>query len=365
LGRDARVATRALLACEAASALAKGNEVTDPNQLPPPAAVFRLVSGMWAAQAVATAAKLRIPDQLAHGPRTAAEVAAAIGADAPSVHRLMRGIATVGVLSSEAGGRFALTPLGEALRSDVPGSMRSLIIAEMAPGHWLPWAHLEDSVRTGKPAAPAALGMDVWEYYKKNAEEGFHFAEAMSGMSAMAMQAVLAAYSFRDVRKVVDVGGSHGAFVAAVLQREPAARGVLFDRAEVVEGANATLEHTGVADRIERVAGDFFQSVPAGGDTYLLKHILHDWSDDECVRILTNVRAAMTPEARVVVVEMLIDEKGPPSPAPLLDLNMLVMLTGRERIAEEFGALFAKAGLRLAGVTPTHSPVAVVEARRA
>ncbi len=339
--------------------------MNDPNQLPPPAAIFHLVSGMWAAQAVATAARLGIPDRLAHGPRTAAEVAAAIGADASSVHRLMRGIATVGVLTPEPGGRFALTPLGESLRSDVPGSMRSLIIAEMAPGHWLPWGHLEDSVRTGKPAAPAALGMDVWEYYEKNADEGFHFAEAMSGMSAMAMQAVLAAYSFQDARTVVDVGGSHGAFVAAVLQREAGARGVLFDRAEVVEGASATLEHTGVASRVDRVAGDFFQSVPAGGDVYLLKHILHDWSDDECVRILTNVRAAMAPEGRVVVVEMLIDGAGPPSPAALLDLNMLVMLTGRERTAEEFGALFAKAGLRLSGVTPTHSPVAVVEARRA
>lgn len=216
-------------------------------------------------------------------------------------------------------------------------------------------------MRSGKPTAPAALGMDVWEYYKKNADEGFHFAEAMSGMSAMAMQAVLSAYSFRGARKVVDVGGSHGAFVAGVLQREREAKGVLFDRPEVVEGARATLDHTGVGDRIERVAGDFFASVPAGGDVYLLKHILHDWSDDACVRILGNVRAAMTDDARVVVVEMLIAKAGTPSPAALLDLNMLVMLEGKERTAEEFGALFAQAGLRLASVTPTHS----LEARKA
>jgi hypothetical protein len=339
--------------------------MNDPTQLPPPAVIFHLVAGMWAAQAVATAARLGIPDRLAHGPRTADEVAAAIGADPSATYRLMRGVASVGVLTAEAGGKFALTPVGESLRSDVPGSMRSLIIAEMAPGHWLPWANLEEAVRTGKPSAPKALGMDVWEYYKKNAEEGFHFAEAMSGMSTMAMQAVLASYSFAGAKKVVDVGGSHGAFVSAVLQREPTASGVLFDRPEVVEGAGATLDAAGVSARVERVAGDFFQGVPGGGDVYLLKHILHDWNDDECVKILSHVREGMAPDARIVVVEMLITDQGPPSPAPLLDLNMLVMLTGRERTADEFGALFAKAGLKLSSVTPTHSPVAVIEARRA
>jgi hypothetical protein len=339
--------------------------MSDSHSIPPPAAVFRLVSGMWAAQAVATAAKLGIPDQLAHGPKTAEEVAKAIGADTSAVYRLLRGIASVGVLTAEPGQRFALTPVGDCLRSDVPQSMRSLIIAEMAPGHWRPWADLEHAVRTGKPSAPKTLGMEIWEYYKKNHDEGFHFAEAMSGMSHMAMQAVLASYSFVGARTVVDVGGSHGAFVAAVLQLERTARVVLFDRPEVVEGAGATLDAAGVADRVERVAGSFFESVPAGGDVYLVKHILHDWNDDECVTILKNVRTAMAPDARVVVVEMLINDQGPPSPAPLLDLNMLVMLTGKERTADEFSALFAKAGLKLSGVTPTHSPVAVIEARLA
>jgi hypothetical protein len=339
--------------------------MTDSHAIPPPAAVFGIVSGMWAAKAAATAASLRIPDVLAHGPKTAEEVASAIGADAGAVYRLMRGVAAVGVLTAEPGGRFALTAVGELLRSDVPGSMRSLLVAEMAPGHWLPWGDLEHSVRTGKPAAPKSLGMDLWDYYKKNSDEGFHFAEAMSGISSMAMQAVLAAYSFSGARKVVDVGGSHGSFLSAVLQREPQARGVLFDRPETVEGAGATLAGAGVADRVERIGGSFFESVPAGGDVYLLKHILHDWNDDECVAILSRVREAMAPGARLVVVEMLISADGPPSPAPLLDLNMLVMLTGKERTKDEFAAIFAKAGLTLSAVTPTHSPFAVIEAQRA
>jgi len=331
---------------------------------PPPIAVLGFITGMWAAQAVATAARLGIPDKLAEGPRSAAEIAGAVGADPAALHRLMRGIAAVGVLAFEPGGRFSLTPVGHCLRSDVPGSMRSLVIAEMAPAHWLPWNHLERSVRTGEPSAEHALGTDVWAYYKKHPEEGGYFAEAMSGFSAIAIEAVLASYSFAGARKVVDVGGSHGAFVAAVLQGEPTARGVLFDLPEVVEGAGATLEGAGVAGRVERVGGSFFERVPAGGDTYLVKHILHDWSDDECVKILANVGRAMAPDGRVVVVEMLIDEGGAPSAVPLLDLNMLVMLTGKERTEAEFGALFSKAGLRLISVTPTPLPVVVLEARR-
>jgi O-methyltransferase domain/Dimerisation domain len=336
----------------------------DPSVISPPAAVIGLVAGMWAAKATAVAANLGIPDQLAHGPKTAEEVARMIGADASAVFRLMRAVMSVGVFTADREHRFALTPLGETLRSDVPGSMRSFLIAEMAPGHWLPWGNLEDAVRTGKPSAPKVLGMDSWEYYKKNRDEGFHFAEAMSGLSHMAMEAVFASYSFAGVRKVVDVGGSHGAFIAAVLQRETSARGVLFDRPEVVEAAGATLQHAGVDDRVDRVGGSFFESVPAGGDAYLVKHILHDWNDKECVTILRNVREAMAPDGRVVVVEMLITDKGPPSLAPLLDLNMLVTLTGKERTTEGFAALFAKAGLKLHAVTPTQSPVAVIEARR-
>ncbi len=336
----------------------------DPNAIPPPAAVIALVTGMWAAKATAVAANLGIPDQLAQGPKTAEEVAKAIGADASAVYRLMRAVASVGMLTAEPEHRFTLTPLGAVLRSNVPGSMRSFLIAQMAPGHWLSWGNLEDAVRTGRPCAPKALGMDPWEYYKKNPDEGLHFAEAMSGLSHMAMQAVLASYSFAGARKVVDVGGSHGSFVAAVLQREKTARGVLFDRPEVIDGAGAALEQAGVIDRVERVGGSFFESVPAGGDVYLLKHILHDWSDDECVKILRNVREAMVLDGRVVVVEMLITDQGPPSRAPLLDLNMLVMLTGKERTTEEFAALFAKAGLKLHAVTPTQSAFVVIEARR-
>jgi hypothetical protein len=329
----------------------------------PAAAVLQLILNMWAAQSAATFARLGMADLLADGPATARVIAERAETNTDATYRLLRGLATVGIVEALAEDRFALTPVGQCLRSDVPGSMRSLLIAEMAPGHWLPWGDMEHSVRTGTPAAPKTLGKPAWEYYAEHPEEANHFAQGMSGMSAMAIDAVLEAYSFTGAQVVVDVGGSHGSLLSAVLQKYPDARGILFDRPNVVSGAGPTLDRAGVASRVTCQGGSFFESVPEGGDVYLLKSVLHDWSDDECVEILSACRRAMTPDGRVVVIEMLITSQGPPSPAPLIDLNMLVMLTGRERTEEEYGALFTRAGLALSGVVATHSPFAAIEAR--
>ena len=277
----------------------------------------------------------------------------------------MRAVVSIGVLSSDSGGRFALTAFGQCLRSAVPGSMRAAIASEVDTVHWACWGQLDDCLRTGKPAFEKVFGLrDPWEYYRdRNPDEGRLFSENMTAQSGAEVQQVLRAYSFRGARRVVDVGGAHGAFLAAVLKRIPRARGVLFDQPEVVGHAQATLQELGVADRVERVGGSFFESVPAGGDLYLLKHILHDWSDEQCVQILRGVREAMTPGGRVVVVEMLLLEAGGQPFAALLDINMLVCLTGKERTAAEYAELFRQAGLQMAGVTPTHSPIAVIEAR--
>jgi hypothetical protein len=203
------------------------------------------------------------------------------------------------------------------------------------------------------------------EWDRKRSEEQQCFVEAMSGGTTMALQAVLASYSFSGARKVIDVGGAHGDFVAAVLQRERTASGVLFDRADAIVGAGPTLDAAGVADRVECVVGSFFEIVPTGGDVYLLKQVLHEWSDHECVRILRNVRGAMSHDGRVIVVEMLIVDDGPPSAAPLLDLDMFVMHAGKERTAKEYGALLASAGLKLTNVISTPSIYTVLEVRAA
>ncbi len=334
-----------------------------PNPLPPRAVILGFVTGMWAAQAVATVARLGIPDQLAHGPCSASELAHVVGASPSALYRLLRGVAAIGVLRADAHGRFSLTPVGECLRSDVSESMRSLVIAEMAPDHWHPWGNLEDRVRKDKSSFKSALSMPVWD--RKSSQEQQYFAEAISGGATMAIQSVLTSYSFAGARNVIDVGGLHGAFVAAVLQRERAASGVLFDLADVITGAGPTLKAAGVAERVECVGGSFFEGVPAGGDVYLLRHVLHDWSDEECVKLLRNVRKAMSHDGRVIVVEMLIIDDGPPSAAPLLDLDMLVMHAGKERTAQEYGALFASAGLKLTNVVSTPSVYTVLEARPA
>jgi hypothetical protein len=349
--------------------IAMTNNSAHAHEIPPPAAaLFQIISGIWVAQAVATVAKLGVADLLADGPRTSEDLARSMNVHAEALHRVLRGVSTVGVLRLEEGSpsKFSLTPIGQLLRSNVPGSMRSFMIAETAPGHWVPWAHLDDAVKTGKPVMQKAFGMDPWEYYEKNPEEGRLFSEAMSGLSAGQVQALLGAYSFKDAKKIVDVGGAHGSALAAILKSEPSARGVLFDLPDVVEGAGPALTSAGVEGRVERVAGSFFESVPAGADVYFLKHVLHDWDDEQCVQILKKVKSAMassSPNAKVVVAEMVIGGKGPPSPAPLLDLNMLVMAGGKERTVEEFGKLFEAAGLKLAGVTPTFSPIVVIEGR--
>jgi hypothetical protein len=321
--------------------------------------VMHTLMGAWVTQAVGTLARLRIPDAIASGAVTAAAIAEKVGANADAVNRLLRGCATAGFVKATGPKTYALTDAGDLLRSDHPRSMRALLDAETAPGHWLPWARLDACVKRGKSVADEVLGGDVWSYYEKNAEEGLAFSQAMSGMSAMAIGAIDASYTLPDAKHVVDVGGAHGAFLSWALGKLPKAKGVLFDRANVVESAK------GLDPRIERAGGDFTREVPRGGDLYLVKHILHDWDDATCRKILQNVATAMQADARVVIVEMLVPDDGTPSPATLLDLNMLVMLPGRERTAGEMRELCASAGLAIDKIVQTPSPFAVIEAIKA
>lgn len=331
----------------------------------PQAKVLDLITGMWTARVVAAVARLGIADRLATGPLSARELAPLIGAHEATLYRLLRAVASIGVLSKEGDGRFGLTAFGQCLRSDVPGSMRAAMASELDTVHWSCWGQLEECIRTGEPAFPRVFGLtNVWEYYSdRSPDEGQLFSQNMTAMSGGEVQSILAAYTFPDARVVVDVGGAHGAFLAAVLDKLPGARGVLYDQAQVVEQALPALAQHGVADRVERVSGNFFESVPAGGDLYLLKHILHDWSDKECVSILRCVRDAMAPGARVLVAEMPILEQGGAPFAALLDINMLVCLTGKERSAPEYAELFRQAGLEMSGLTATDGPIAIIEAR--
>ncbi|UQX03450.1 acetylserotonin O-methyltransferase [Streptomyces sp. RerS4] len=338
---------------------------TETSQIPPSARILQLATAGWMSAAVSAAAELGVADELARGPRTVEDIAKSIDADAPTLYRLLRACADFGLFREEAGRVFALTETGEALRSDAPGSMRNFARWVGEPADRFTWSRLAESVLTGRSAFAAVHGRSVWEYLREETHTARVFNGAMTEASSGLIAPVVNAYDFSSFRKIVDVGGGQGALLAAVLAANPDAQGVLFDQPEVIAAAGRAFEDAGVADRVEKHRGDFFESVPAGGDAYLMSNIIHDWDDEHSVRILANCRAAMTADARVLLVEAVMPSG--PAHAPtvkLMDLNMLVLCDGRQRTEDEFRALFREAGLELSRVVPG-GLCSVVEAVRA
>jgi hypothetical protein len=229
------------------------------------------------------------------------------------------------------------------------------------PYFWESWGHLLDSVRTGEPALPSLYGMNPWEYREAHPEANAIFNQAMTELAAGVVDAVVESYDFSGIRVLVDVGGGEGALLAAILATNPTLRGVLFDQPHVVTDAPAVFERAGVAARAEVMEGTFFDAVPPGADAYLLKSIIHDWDDALAVRILRMCRAAIGGTGTLLVVERVIQPGNDPDPAKYQDLNMLVMLGGRERTADDFGALYTQAGFRLTRIVPTPSGFSVIE----
>jgi predicted O-methyltransferase YrrM len=323
--------------------------------------MLKMITGYWVSQIVGTLAELRIIDALAAGPAKPEALAGQVGAEPRALSRLLRAAAAVGVVGRDSQGRYAPTPLGETLRTGVPGSMAGMAIAQTSPGHWLPWGRLADAVRTGSRQTPAALGDEIFQYYSKNPSEAAAFTGAMGNLAALAANEVARVLDCGSASRVVDVGGANGTLAAALLRAHPGLTATVMDLPHVVADARAALAAAGLADRCEVLAGDFFQRIPEG-DIYLLKQILHDWNDAQGGKILRNCAAAMRPGGRVVVVEMVIPDDGRPSLAQLMDINMLVMLPGQERSRNEYAALFEAAGLRFERLTETHSPFQVIEA---
>jgi hypothetical protein len=333
-------------------------------ELPPPIRILQMMMGHWVSQTLATVAELGVADQIHKGLTTSDELARAVKAEPDALYRLLRAAAAVGLLEESASKRFSLTPLGDCLRSDSPAGLRDFIVAELAPGHWLPWGRLNEAVRGGKPQAEAALGMDLWTYYAKHATESAWFARGMGNLSSMAAVEITAAYNFAACATLCDVGGSQGALIAAILKASPNSRGILFDRPDVIAAGKETVAGYGLGDRLTTQAGDFLESVPSA-DGYLIKSILHDWDDARSVTLLKSVGRAAKPGSKLFVVEMLLEDSPMSAPVKLMDLNMMVMLGGRERTAEQYGALFAVAGWKLDKVTPTKGLFAILEASRA
>lgn len=318
-----------------------------------------MASGAWVTQMIHVAAELGVADQLTDGERDCAELAAACGADADSLFRLLRGLASLGLFQESAPRRFGLTPLAELLRDDHPQSLRQFA-RMLGDEHYLSWNDLLHSVRTGENAFRHGHGLSVFEWYQQNPRRAEIFDGAMTDFSRDETEAMLVAFDFSGITHLVDVGGGRGELLKRVLQANGQLRGTLFDQPQVVAGAAIQPQ---LAERMHVQGGDFFTEAPSGADAYLLKHILHDWDDEACRTILGHIRTAMAPDARVLIVEQVIPAGNAPFPGKLLDLNMLVMSEGgRERTAEEYTQLLASAGLRLIRIVPTASPVSVVEA---
>ncbi len=334
------------------------------HDAPPSQKMFQMITGYWVSQLVGVLAELNIVDVIAEKPETAAAVAARAGAEPRAVARLLRAAASLGLVTADGAGRYAPTALGDTLRASAPGSMRGMAIAQKSPGHWLPWGRFADAVRTGTRQTPAALGDEIFGYYRAHPGEAAAFTGAMGNLSALVAGEAARLLDCASVERVVDVGGANGVLACALLRANPALSATVLDLPHVVSDAKAAVAEAGLADRCEVMAGDFFQAVPPA-DLYVLKQILHDWDDAQSLRILRNCVAGLRPGGRVAVIEMVIPEDGRPSPAALMDLNMLVMLPGQERSRAEYAALFQQAGLTLRRVVDTHSPFQIVEAARA
>lgn len=325
----------------------------DEESLRPSLALRRLVNGYQVSQAIHVAATLGIADLLGAGPHRSDDLAASTGTHPPSLYRLLRALASVGVFREEDDHRFALTELGMSLCADAPEPVDGWAAYIGQPYHWAAWGDLLHSVRSGENAFRHIHGMDSWAYRAQHPELSAAFDYAMATNSRRILGPVLDAYDFGRFSRVVDVGGGNGALLAAILARHPAARGVLFDQPHVVSGAGPLLASAGVVDRCEVIAGSFFETVPAGGDAYVLKAILHDWEDAECIRILRTCRQAMADGTALLVVEQELCSPNEGPDAKFSDLNMLVGPGGRERTTQEYARLFQAAGFRFIRFVPS------------
>lgn len=331
------------------------------HELPLPVQMLQLLAGFQISQALYAAAALGVADHLVAGPAPVEVLAENVGAHTPSLHRLLRTLASAGVFTEPEPGVFALTPLGRTLTSSQPGSMRDMAIMWMET-HYAPFAELTHTVRTGQPAADHHYGQPFFTWLSHNPEQASRFTGAMANLTSGVKTAAIASLPLDGPQAIVDVGGADGAVLAAILSAHPQMRGVLFDLPHVIADAPKTLAEHGVDDRVDCVAGDFFESVPTGGTTYLLSLVMHDWPDQQALRILRNIAAAGRSGARLLMIEFVVPPGDTPHMSKLFDLNMLAMLTGKERTETEWRELLTAAGFTGAEIRHTGTPLSVIQA---
>jgi C-methyltransferase len=328
-----------------------------------PAAMMEMITATWTSQAITVAAQLGVADALANGPLPVDELASAVGADADALNRLLRALTSRGVFRHRRDGRYELNPLASTLRSGIPMSTAWAAQLYGSQEQRERWTLLVDSVRTGRSVVPALRGKGSFDYFAEHPALAELFNKTMASVSEMTDATVVAGYDFGPFPTIVDVGGGHGSLLAAILAAAPASRGVLYDLPDVVGSAPNLLSERGVADRVHVAEGSFFDSVPSGGDAYVLKNILHDWPDQKAVEILRNVRAAAGLGATALLIEFVIPNHDREFLGKWVDLEMLLNLGARERTAAEYRNLLGQTGFRLTRVVATAAPLSVMEAR--
>lgn len=338
-------------------------------QGPPPEAaaaqlLFQIGTGYMASAALQVVLKLDIAGRLASGPKPVSALATEAGVNEDALYRVMRALASLGVFEEQPPRTFGLTLAGRMLQKG-PGSFYDMGLWITSPFHFRVYSEMLHSVKTGQPAGERVTGMPVFEYFAKpeNKELSEIFNNAMTGFSANVAPAAIDAYDFSGIDTLVDIAGGHGKVLTSILQKYPTMRGILFDLPHVIAGAAPVIDASGVKDRVTTQSGDFFKGVPAGGDVYIMKHIIHDWDDERAAAILRNIGRALQgkPQGRVILLEAVLQPGNQPDLGKMIDLEMLMMPGGKERSEAEFAALFKSTGFKLTRVVPTKSPLSVVE----
>lgn len=332
-----------------------------------PDALRQVITGYWTSQLIFVAAKLGIADLLAEGPMKPAAIARKSGANEQNLYRVLRALASIGIFAEDSKGRFKLTPMAQALRSDHPKSLRDYVLMIVDDYNWQAWGALMHTVMTGETGFEHVFGMHGFDYFSQHPEKERAFSAAMASVTRMSNHAIAETLPVSGIKRLVDVGGAHGNLLTTILRRHKKLEGVLFDLPQVVAAAPGSgfVSAPDIEDRCELAGGDFFDSVPAGADAYMMKSILHDWDDESCVRILKNCRKAMARDGRIFIIDAVIPKGNGPHPGKFMDINMMAVAGGKERTREEFVALLKRARLKLSCIIPMKSPQSIVEAVKA
>ena len=331
---------------------------------PPQAIIMQMAMGAMITQAIGVATKLGVAEVLSGGAKHIDDIAVATGAHSPSLYRILRSLASLGVFTETEPRTFANTSISDVLRAGIPGSMYNSMIFMAEPWHYNVWGNMLHSAKTGETAWRATYDEEVFDWYSKNPEASEIFNGCMSELSAGAAPAIVAGYDFSGIDTLADIAGGHGFLLAQIVKANPNMKGILFDMEHVVAGAGEILEQHVVADRVQTASGDFFQEVPPA-DAYIMKHIIHDWDDERAIAIIQSIHRAMIGDGKLLLAEMVIPEGNQPHPGKMLDLEMLTSPGGLERTADEYAKLFERAGFKLNRIVPTMSPFSVIEGVKA